>query len=130
MKVKTEFTENFKKKQMKQSRMRANFRTRLNGFVRTKKSRKVSGMQDLLGCSKKEFIKHIESQFTDSMSWDNYGTYWHIDHIMPCFTFNLLEEDQIRKCWHYTNLRPLSAKENLARSQRLEYYITTPYKDL
>jgi hypothetical protein len=122
IKVASDFTENFKMLQNKQNRMRRNFRTRLNSYVRVKGARKFCGMQELLGCSKAEFIKYIEDQFDDKMSWDNYGSYWHIDHIMPCFTFNFLQEDQVRECWHHTNLRPLSAKENLARSQRMQDY--------
>ena len=43
------------------------------------------------------------------MTWDNYGGYWHIDHIIPCCRFDLTKEEEQLKCFHYTNLQPLFA---------------------
>lgn len=80
----------------------------LNGRVKSSKT------EDLLGCSFVEFKRHLESQFTHGMTWENYGE-WHIDHIVPCYTFNLLLEEEQRKCFHYSNQRPLWAKDNLSR---------------
>lgn len=73
----------------------------------------------LIGCSIDELKLYIEQQFKKNMSWDNYGE-WHIDHIKPCslFDFNNLEEQQ--KCFHYTNLQPLWALENLTKSNKYE----------
>ena len=48
------------------------------------------------------------------MTWENHGE-WHIDHIKPCASFNLLNEDEQKKCFHYTNLQPLWASENLSK---------------
>lgn len=74
----------------------------------------------LLGCSMEDFKKHIESQFTDGMSFDNYGE-WHLDHIMPCCSFDMRNADQQRKCFHFTNIQPLWAKENLSKGGRVFY---------
>jgi hypothetical protein len=52
------------------------------------------------------------------MSWDNYGTYWHIDHINPICNFNLENEEDIKKVFNWRNTRPLNAKENLSRSKK------------
>ena len=50
------------------------------------------------------------------MSWDNHGyDGWHVDHIRPCASFDLTDEEQVRKCFHYTNLQPLWAKDNLRK---------------
>ena len=59
--------------------------------------------------------QHIERQFDDNMNWDNYGIYWHIDHIIPqsCLPYTSMEEDNFKKCWALNNLRPLEAKENM-----------------
>ena len=60
--------------------------------------------------------EHLESQFTEGMSWNNYGQRgWHIDHIKPISTFNISDPVQLKQCFHYTNLRPLWWKDNLSR---------------
>ena len=53
------------------------------------------------------------------MSWGNYGK-WHVDHIRPCASFNLVNEEEQKKCFHYTNLQPLWAKDNLSKGSK--YY--------
>jgi len=74
----------------------------------------------LLGCSVEYLVKHLENQFTDGMNWDNYGLYgWHIDHIKPCASFDLTKEEEQRKCFHYTNLQPLWAKDNYAKGDKI-----------
>lgn len=73
---------------------------------------------ELLGCSVDEFKIHLESQFQDGMTWENYGrSGWHIDHIKPCHTFDLTNPQHQKECFHYTNQRPLWAKDNLSRQR-------------
>jgi len=68
------------------------------------------------GCSTEEVVKHIESQFKEGMSWKNHGLYtWHIDHIKPLSSFNLLDPEEVKRANHYTNLQPLWAKDNLSK---------------
>lgn len=75
---------------------------------------------ELIGCDVETFKAHIESLWLEGMSWDNYGpTGWHIDHIKPCHTFNLTDEEQQRECFHFSNQRPLWAKDNLSRPRML-----------
>lgn len=75
---------------------------------------------DLIGCSVEDFKQHIESLWLEGMSWENYGpTGWHIDHIKECHTFDLLDPQQQRECFHYSNQRPLWAKDNLSRPKQL-----------
>ena len=82
------------------------------------KSIKTSG---LVGCSFEYFKRHIENQFDDNMNWDNYGVYgWHVDHIRPCASFDLSEEEEQLKCFHYTNLQPMWAQENWSKSAKYE----------
>ena len=75
---------------------------------------------ELLGCSIEEVKSHLESQFTEGMTWDNHGE-WHIDHIIPCASFDLTDPEQQKKCFHYTNMQPLWASENISKGDRLEY---------
>ena len=53
------------------------------------------------------------------MTWQNYGRAWHIDHIIPCSAFDLTRPNQIRQCFHFTNLRPLWAKANLRKHAKI-----------
>ena len=57
---------------------------------------------------------YLAAKFQEGMSWDNHGE-WHIDHIKPCCKFNLLDDEEQRKCFHYTNLQPLWSKDNLSK---------------
>ena len=73
---------------------------------------------DIVGCSPTELREHIEKQFTDGMSWDNYGTYgWHLDHIIPLSTAETRED--VFKLNHYTNLQPLWATDNLKKGKKI-----------
>jgi len=93
-------------------RLAHNLRSRL--FQAIKKNYKVSHTIDLLDCSLNFFKDYLEAQFKPGMSWDNYGA-WHIDHIRPCASFDLSKAEEQRACFHYTNLQPLWAKENLEK---------------
>jgi hypothetical protein len=54
------------------------------------------------------------------MTLDNYGQYWHIDHVVPCSLFNLQDKKQLKICFHWTNLQPLEAKANLSKNNSLD----------
>jgi hypothetical protein len=66
-----------------------------------------------------EFKLYLESKFTPEMSWDNYGTYWSIDHIYPLSKFNLECKEEQLKAVHYTNLQPLPVIENIKKSNKI-----------
>lgn len=74
---------------------------------------------ELLGCSLEEYRNYLEIQFRDGMTWDNYGNYWHIDHKIPCSSFNLILPEEQRKCFNYTNTQPLLVEENLKKHAKL-----------
>lgn len=71
------------------------------------------GLQDL--------VEHLEKQFDEQMCWDNYGSYWHVDHIYPqsLLPYESFEDENFRKCWALENLQPLEAKENLRKSNKV-----------
>ena len=54
------------------------------------------------------------------MSWENYGSYWHIDHIKPDsrFIYESVEDIEFKKCWALSNLQPLKAEDNLKKSNK------------
>jgi hypothetical protein len=75
---------------------------------------------ELLGCSIEEFKIYLEKQFTKGMNWGNYGKKgWHIDHILPCASFDLTDPEQQKKCFHYTNLQPLWAEDNYKKKDKI-----------
>ncbi len=78
----------------------------------------------LLGCTIKELKQHLQSQFTEGMSWDNHGLgnnnkkEWHIDHIKPCASFDLSKESEQLKCFNFKNLQPLWAVDNIKKGSK------------
>jgi len=91
-------------------------RKRVIHLLNSKKDKKTT---EYLGCDKKTLYNHLEKQFKDGMTWENKSE-WHIDHIKPCASFNLeLEEERI-KCFHYTNLQPLWATDNLSKGDKYD----------
>ncbi len=92
-------------------------RTRLRIVLKSNKKSKTT--EKLIGCSFKFLKYYLQYKFKLGMSWDNYGK-WHIDHIRPCASFDLSKAEEQSKCFNYTNLQPLWAKENLRKGSRYE----------
>jgi hypothetical protein len=64
--------------------------------------------------------QHLEKQFDTEMNWDNYGSYWHIDHIIPksWFNYSSNDDDEFKECWKLENLQPLKASDNFSKCNR------------
>ena len=71
---------------------------------------------EIIGCSKDDLRKHLESKFRDEMTWQNYGKHWHIDHIVPLISAK--SSDEIKRLCHWTNLQPLTAFENISKGSK------------
>lgn len=92
----------------------------MNLAIKAAGAGKSCGTQELIGCSHQRLKAHLESQFKPGMTWKNYGK-WHVDHIRPCASFNdLTEMSQQKDCFHYSNLQPLWASENMSKNARWE----------
>ena len=100
-------------------RIEANIRRRISLALEGKA--KSANTLELIGCSVDELKSHLESLFSEGMTWDNYGKGgWEMDHIKPCSLFNLsLSEDQ-QACFNYKNIQPLWRKENRKKSAKYE----------
>jgi|TARA_R110000823_G_C15727310_1_gene479333 hypothetical protein len=85
-----------------------------------KGERKSERTFEALPYTPQQLREHIESQFEDWMTWDNYGL-WHIDHIYPQskLPYDSLEHPNFQKCWALENLRPLDAIENIMKSNKI-----------
>jgi len=101
-------------------KLKTNMRSLIGNSFYRNGYKKESKTFDIIGCSFEDFKNHIEKQFTEWMSWENYGNpvdgliepnkNWEIDHIMPLSS--AINEVDILKLNHYTNLQPLCIYEN------------------
>lgn len=76
---------------------------------------------DYLGCDK-EFLTEwflFQLGFSHDMTFSNYGSYWHIDHVIPCANWDLSDEENKKKCFHWTNLSPLPATVNMSKQAKI-----------
>ena len=101
-------------------RLMCNLRTRLAIYFKQHDSlRQGSHIRELLGCSPEQLRAHLESLFTDGMTWETYGRKgWHIDHKEPLTAFDLTDPDQLMRACHYTNLQPMWHLENIRKGGR------------
>ena len=88
---------------------------KLTTFIRS-----IKEANNFLGCDIVYFIKYIEEKFTEEMSWDNHGIIWELDHIKPISSFDLTQQSEQIKCFHYTNLQPLLKSENRKKLNKYE----------
>lgn len=100
----------------------SNFRTAIYQVLKESNIEKNKHYFDILQYSPEELISHLESQFTDTMNWDNYGE-WHVDHKLPITSFNIQEmgDEEFMKCWSLNNLQPMWGKENIVKGNKIIY---------
>jgi hypothetical protein len=89
-------------------------RHRVHCAIRAANGKKATNTIDLIGCTPHQLKEHLESLFKPAMSWANRHR-WHIDHKRPCASFDLADTEQQFECFHYTNLQPLWAEDNLRK---------------
>ena len=88
-----------------------------------KKQGKVKGGRTFtaLPYSSQDLVEHLEKQFDEKMNWDNYGSYWDLDHIYPqsLLPYDSLDHPNFKKCWALDNLQPLEPIANIRKSNRV-----------
>ena len=97
-------------------KLRYNIASRIINSMKGKGFSKNTKTAQLLGCSYQEFKAHLESQFTDGMTWENQGE-WHLDHVIPCSAAS--NEEELIALQHYSNFQPMWGAENLSKSDTL-----------
>ena len=97
-----------------------NFRTAIYQVLKESNVQKNGHYFEILKYTPDELIVHLENQFTEGMTWDNYGQ-WHVDHISPISLHNINEigDDEFMKCWSLSNLQPLWADEKIRKSNKV-----------
>lgn len=109
-------------------------RIRFSNFIykALKDNKAEQHWEDLVPYNLQQLKEHLESQFDENMTWDNYGEYWEIDHIVPqnIFNFTSHSDHDFQICWSLMNLRPLEKHKNKSRpkdgsdvSEELKYEI-------
>ena len=98
----------------------SNFRTAIYQVLKESNVEKNKSYFDILGYTPEELIIHLEKQFKDDMTWDNYGV-WHVDHKLPITSFDIQEmgDEEFMKCWCLDNLQPMWGEENIRKSNKL-----------
>jgi len=79
---------------------------------------KKSKTMHYFGCTTEQLKLHLQSKFSRNMNWNNYGSLWEVDHIIPCDSFDLTDDYQVRLCNHFTNLQPMLKSLNRRKSNK------------
>lgn len=97
-----------------------NFRTAIYQVLKENNVQKNGHYFEVLQYTPNELIHHLENQFNNGMTWDNYGD-WHVDHILPISIHNIQEigDDEFMKCWSLGNLQPMWGEDNIKKSNKV-----------
>jgi hypothetical protein len=97
-------------------KLRVNLRNRLGKCIKIKSWNKSNTFHKYIGCTLEELKAHIESKFTEGMTWENYGQ-WELDHISPLSL--AVNELELYNLCHFSNLQPLWKCDNIKKSNRI-----------
>lgn len=104
-------------------KIKENLRNRLYYALNAKRWNKNTHFNEYTGCTLEELKTHIEKQFKNDMTWENYGSVWQLDHIKNLASAK--DEKELYKYSHYTNLQPLTKKEHLIKTIKERYNVST-----
>lgn len=116
---KNKYIRNYRKKRRlvdSTFRIIESMRSRIKSFFKLNNIKKHNRTFDIVGCTPQQLREYIEKKFVDKMSWENYGE-WHIDHIIPLSS--AINDDDVYKLCHYTNLQPLWSQDNFKKSNKI-----------
>lgn len=104
-------------------RLKKNLRKRLHYCLT-----KDRPTMEYIGCDLNFLKSWLKHNFTEEMTFENYGSYWHVDHVIPCAKFNFENENEIKACFSWYNLQPLEASKNMSKHDKInEQQIQTHY---
>jgi hypothetical protein len=101
-----------------QFRVKQRLSARIKSALKEVYLRKTNRTYEYIGCSYDFLKKWIEYQFQNEMTWNNIGL-WHIDHVIPCASFDLTKSESISECFSWKNLRPCWAEENMIKGSKI-----------
>lgn len=94
-------------------------KTRINGLIKHE-YHKDKHTIEYLGCSTSFLHEWMKFNFTKGMTMKNHGELWHVDHVIPCATFNLMLLHEQDRCFHWSNLSPELATYNLHKNDNID----------
>ena len=97
-----------------------NLRSRFHNTLKSQNKKKINKTFELIGCSQQFLRNWIEFQLFGDMKIENYGVDFVWDHCLPIASFNLFNEDELRKCFNWKNLRPIRPKENMSKGDKVD----------
>ena len=105
------------------SKIACNLRSRTSKAFKAQNVKKTNKTFDLLGCSHPFFRERIIHHLYGIMTIENYGWVWQIDHCLPIVSFNLLDENDMKKCFNWVNLWPMYSTENNSKNVKIDYHL-------
>jgi hypothetical protein len=99
-------------------RLSNNIRGNMHHALKAKKAGRK--WEDLVGYTLQDLINHIDPLLGENMTWENYGSVWHVDHITPksWFKYSDANDPQFKACWALTNLQPKLKIDNIKKGNR------------
>ncbi len=112
-------------------KLKHNIRSNMYGYLsKYKQGIKIDRTLNYVGCTMEFLITWFQYLFDEKMTLENHGKYWHIDHIIPCSYFDLTIQDNIYKCYNWSNLRPCESKKNIIKSNKIDDNLIDKYNEL
>ena len=100
-------------------KLASNIRCLIRGSLNRLNFKKTSRTAEILGCDFYFFRDYLEAQFAYGMTWENQGSVWHLDHIIP--VSSALTEERLIELNHFSNFQPLFAEDNIEKSNKLDW---------
>ena len=112
----------YKRKTDPRYRLDENMRTAISNSLKGKKAKRH--WEILVSYTLEELMDHLEKQFDNKMYWDNYGSYWAVDHVKAksLFNYNSPDDLEFKKCWALENLQPLEKIKNIKKGNHLSSF--------
>jgi hypothetical protein len=115
-----------KNKNRPSERIKSSTKARLRKYLFNKAEAGIT-YREIIGCTPKELQVYLTNLFTEEMSWENYGTAWDVDHIIPCRAFDQTKTNHVIKCWNYRNLRPMLKMSNYFKADLMPNGLTARF---
>lgn len=105
------------------------YRARVRCFIKGGIKKGHEKYTEMLGCSWDTLRKWLESNFSPEMNWENYGSLWHVDHTMPCASFDMTDAASVNACFNWSNLAPMIGVENISKSDKINMKLINTMKE-